>query len=207
MNIVLLAGSPSAPSRVATLVEHVAARLRARQARTQVFDLNAFEPGSLVYANTRAPAVARYVQAVAEADALVVATPVYQSSFSGAVKLLLDLIPQNGLRDKIVLPIAAGGSLNHLLTLDYALKPVLASLGADSVLGGVYASGPDLVREADEYKIQDTIRQRLDEAADELANRVRPGAPQPSLTRRVESATPRRVPGPDVREALRQANG
>ena len=140
MNIVLLAGSPSTPSRVATLIEYVAARLVAHDARTEVFDLNAFEPASLVYANTRAPAVQRYIQAVAAADALVVATPVYQSSFAGALKLLLDLIPQNGLRDKSVLPIAAGGSPHHLLTLDYALKPVLASLGADRVLGGVSLS-------------------------------------------------------------------
>ena len=188
MNIVLLAGSPSSPSRVATLVDHIGARLRDRQAHTAQFDLNAFEPGSLVYANTRAPEIQRYIQAIAAADALVVATPVYQSSFSGAIKLLLDLIPQNGLRHKVVLPIAAGGSPHHLLTLDYALKPVLASLGADSVLGGVYASGPDLVREAGGYRIQPAIRERLDTAADELANRVRPSAPQPPLLRRADSS-------------------
>ena len=64
----------------------------------------------------------------------------------------------------------------------------LASLGADSVLGGVYASGPDLVREAGGYRIQPAIRERLDTAADELANRVRPSAPQPPLLRRADSS-------------------
>ena len=68
MKIVLIAGSPSAPSRVATLIEHVAARLAEHHAGTEVFGLDAFEPASLVYANTRAPAVARYIQAVAAAE-------------------------------------------------------------------------------------------------------------------------------------------
>jgi FMN reductase len=207
MKIVLIAGSPSAPSRVATLIEHVAARLAEHHAGTEVFGLDAFEPASLVYANTRAPAVARYIQAVAAADALVVATPVYQSSFSGALKLLLDLIPQNGLRDKSVLPIAAGGSAHHLLTLDYALKPVLASLGADRVLGGVYASGPDLVRDADRYRIQPGIRERLDAAADELASRLRPSTAQPLALRRVEPGRGRTVFATAAGEWLRKAAG
>ena len=44
-----------------------------------------------------------------------------------------------------MLPLATGGSLAHLLALDYALKPVLAALGARDILDGVYATEAQLV--------------------------------------------------------------
>ena len=43
-----------------------------------------------------------------------------------------------------VLPLATGGSLAHFLALDYALKPVLAALGARDILDGVYATDAQL---------------------------------------------------------------
>lgn len=37
-----------------------------------------------------------------------------------------------------MLPLAVGGTLSHLLAIDYALKPVLSALGAQNILQGVY---------------------------------------------------------------------
>jgi len=42
-----------------------------------------------------------------------------------------------------VLPLATGGSPGHLLALEYALKPVLAALGARHVLDAVYVVDSD----------------------------------------------------------------
>jgi FMN reductase len=49
--------------------------------------------------------------------------------------------------DKGVLPIATAGSLAHCLVLEYALKPVLAALGASSFLPGVCLIDSDFVYE------------------------------------------------------------
>ena len=65
-----------------------------------------------------------------DADAIVVATPVYQAAYSGLLKVFLDLLPQFAFRGKAVLPIVTGGSPAHVLAVDYALRPVLANLGA-----------------------------------------------------------------------------
>lgn len=202
MNIVLLAGSPGFPSRVAAVVDYVAHRLRERGAKASSFDVNAFDSAALLYADTQSPAIRRYLGAVAEADAIVIATPVYQSSFSGVIKLFLDLIPQNGLKHKIALPIASGGSPNHLLILDYALKPVLSALGADSVLNGVYVTSAELSRHEGDYVIGDGIRQRLDDAADELAARI---APYSDAAPQAESSV-RQAPY-DVAKLIRSATG
>lgn len=44
------------------------------------------------------------------------------------LKVFLDLLPQFALQGKLVLPMATGGSPNHMLALDYALRPVLLGL-------------------------------------------------------------------------------
>ncbi|MCH1932822.1 NAD(P)H-dependent oxidoreductase, partial [Shewanella sp. A25] len=71
---------------------------------------------------------------VEEADAVIVASQVYKASFTGILKTYLDLLPQKGLENKIVLPLMLGGTISHLLAIDYSLKPVLASLGAENII-------------------------------------------------------------------------
>ena len=77
---------------------------------------------------------------VAQADAVVIATPVYKAAYSGILKAFLDLLPQDGLRGKLVLPLATGGSQSHMLALDYGLRPVLSALDAKHVLPSIYAT-------------------------------------------------------------------
>jgi hypothetical protein len=85
------------------------------------------------------PAIRRAREQVAAARLVVIATPIYKASYSGLLKTFLDLLPQDALRGKTVLALGTGGSVAHLLALDYALKPVLAALGARHILDTVYA--------------------------------------------------------------------
>jgi FMN reductase len=72
----------------------------------------------------------RVIAAVSEADAVLLASPVYRGSFTGALKNLLDLIPVEGLRDKPVGIVAMGATLHHYLGVDWQLRAVLAWFGA-----------------------------------------------------------------------------
>src|SRR4029078_10564326 len=76
------------------------------------------------------PDNAEAVAAIPEADAIVVATPVYQAAYTGLLNVFLDLLPQFAFRGKAVLPIVTGGSTEHVLAVYYALRPVLAGLGS-----------------------------------------------------------------------------
>jgi FMN reductase len=71
---------------------------------------------------------------------------VYKASFSGIIKTFLDLLPQNGLSGKVVTPLFIGGSIAHLLTIDYALKPVLSALGVNHFGTSVYAVDTQITR-------------------------------------------------------------
>jgi len=114
---------------------------------------------------------------VAKADVVVVATPVYKAAYSGVLKVFLDLLPQTGLQGKTVLPLATGGSPNHMLALDYALRPVLQSLGAKHILPGIYATDAQVaVTESGAYEVSAEIGLRLDEAVDTLVREVLPAA-------------------------------
>ncbi|WP_050467166.1 NADPH-dependent FMN reductase [Herbaspirillum chlorophenolicum] len=140
MTILLLAGSPSAPSRSTRLLNHVGdklVQLGHRYARLEVRDL----PGqAILRADWNDAQIKAALSTVEEASAVVIATPVYKAAYSGILKAFLDLLPQFGLTDKLVLPLATGGSQSHMLALDYALRPVLSSLNPKHVLPSIYAT-------------------------------------------------------------------
>ena len=107
-----------------------------------------------------------------------IATPVYKAAYSGVLKVFLDILPQTALKGKVVLPLATGGSPHHMLALDYALRPVLQSLGAQHILPGVYATDAQIPKTDDgAYQIGDEIAGRIDDAVQLL---VREGLRQVS---------------------------
>ncbi len=73
-------------------------------------------------------------------------------------------MPQKALYRKIILPIAVGGSIGHLLALEYALKPILAVLGATTVSHSVYIVDKQIIRLEDgSSAVEDEAINRLDE--------------------------------------------
>jgi len=144
MNVLLLGGSPSTPSTTWRLLQLVGERLAAQGHRTVALQVRELPAQALLRAELSDPAVAAAVAQVAEADAVVVGTPVYKAAYSGVLKVFLDLLPQDGLAGKLVLPLATGGSQSHMLALDYALRPVLASLAPRHILPSIYATSDQL---------------------------------------------------------------
>ncbi|MAM58591.1 MAG: FMN reductase (NADPH) [Salinicola sp.] len=180
MHIVTLAGSPSANSRSTSMLDYVRQRIGASNARFSSFTLDDFDPAALVQGHWDHPDVAALRDEVLAADAVVIATPVYQASFSGGLKLMLDLLPQGALTRKTVLALATGGSDHHLLMLDYALKPVLSSLGARHQLAGVYASPLHIEKEMDgRYRLGEELQSRLNDVIDELIDAITPASAEP----------------------------
>lgn len=94
------------------------------------WNLQNFAAEDLLYARFDSPALNTFTEQLQQADGLIVATPVYKAAYSGALKTLLDLLPERALQGKVVLPLATGGTVAHLLAVDYALKPVLSALKA-----------------------------------------------------------------------------
>jgi FMN reductase len=170
MHIVLLSGSPALRSRTEVLLDYVRQRLEAQQVEVSLLRVRDLPAEDLLHVRFDSPAVQQLQAVVANADGLVVGTPVYKASFTGALKVLLDLLPERALAHKVVLPLASGGSPAHLLAVDYALKPVLAALKAQEMLSGVFAVDKQIAYpEGDRpAQIDDELRERLDDALEQL---------------------------------------
>lgn len=169
MSVLLIAGSPSDRSRTAALLEAAGQRLEARGVLVDRLRVRDLSPQALLLADFGHPSVSQATGQVAAADVVIVATPVYKAAYSGVLKVFLDLLPQDGFKGKVVLPLATGGSPHHMLALDYSLRPVLQSLGAKHILPGIYATDAQVtLNESGSYQVSADIRQRLDDAVNTL---------------------------------------
>lgn len=147
--VLSVSGSPSATSRTARLLRHLGTRLVAQGHEVIPLDVRALPAEALLGADLAHPAITRVTAAFERADGVVIGTPVYKAAYSGLLKTLLDLLPQYALAGKTVLPLATGGTTAHVLAIDYALRPVLSSMGAGHIVQGWFTldrdiqSGPD----------------------------------------------------------------
>jgi FMN reductase len=161
--LLVISGSPSATSRTARLGGLVTERLTRSGARAALLDLRTLPAEDLLQARTTAPALASAIELVASASGVVVATPIYKAAYSGLLKAFLDVLPQFGLRDKVVLPLATGGSVAHVLAIDYALRPVLSSMDPLHVVPGLFILDTHIVvKEDGTAELEGDTSQKLD---------------------------------------------
>jgi len=157
--IVIINGANAASSRVNAVQQHIE-KTFSEVTSIEVFKLPAED---LLSANFNSEHIQAVNQLVEKAEAIVVITPVYKAAYSGILKTYLDLLPQKGLEHKTILPIAVGGSLAHLLSLEYALKPVLSVLGATTILQPVYLIDKQIERKDNgSFTIAEEAIQRID---------------------------------------------
>jgi len=176
-DILIIAGSPSASSKSGALFEHIRQQLAKESLTSRVVSVRDFPAEDLLHAKYDSPVFDEIKKLVENASGIIVTTPIYKASYTGALKALLDILPQTALRGKTVLPIANGGSPAHLLAIDYAIKPVLSALGATDLLQGVYIVEGQLKVDSDGVAVfTDELRARIDDSVARLAANVRPRA-------------------------------
>lgn len=171
--VVTISGSPSSTSRTNELASTVGADLRARGFDVAAINVRDLPAEDLISARGDSPALRDALSALEAARGVVVLTPVYKAAYSGVLKTFLDLLPQFGLSNKVVLPLATGGTLAHVLAIDYALRPVLLALGARHVVTGLFLLDKLLDRRPEGGVIvNEEIRGRLDGVIGEFAAHV-----------------------------------
>jgi FMN reductase len=192
--IVAVSGSPAPASRSRLLAGWTGSWLRGRQFEVDAIDVRDLPAEEILFARSGAPALKGALEILARADGVVIVTPVYKASYSGLLKVFLDLLPQTGFRGKVVLPLAVGGSSAHVLAIDYALRPVLAALDALHVTAGLFFLDKELERTAEgDLRIAPPMEGRLNQALDafvrglQLTNLDRP-APLPGAEERAAAS-------------------
>ena len=126
------------------------------------------------------------VQAIAGAEAVIFASPVYRASFTGALKNLLDHVPVEALAGKPCGIVAMGASQHHYLGVDGHLRDVLAWFGSLVAPTSVYLTSADFtaegMSESARADLRELVRTVLRLRA--LASQGTPLGPEPLAARR-----------------------
>lgn len=122
------------------------------------------------------PTLQAAIDQVTGADGLIVASPVFNASYSGLFKTFFDVIEHESLVGRPVLLAATGGTARHSLVLEHALRPLFSYLGADTVRTAVFAASEDWGRAG--VPADGSLVQRIDRAARELAGAMSVREPQ-----------------------------
>ncbi|GAA6526876.1 CE1759 family FMN reductase [Intrasporangium sp. DVR] len=127
------------------LTEAVVRALPAEEVSVEVIEVRAVahDLTNNVLTGFASPDLQARLDAIVEADALIVSTPIYSASYSGLFKMLVDVLPKDSLRGKPVLLGATGGTARHSLAIDHALRPLFAHLGALVAPVAVFAASED----------------------------------------------------------------
>lgn len=142
INLVTVSGNLGVRSRTRALIDAVADKVadRADIVRTDItVGELAPELGALIDPSAIPPKVAAAIAAIAQADLLVVGTPVYKGSYTGLFKHLFDFIDPNALAGLPVVLTATGGTPRHALVIEHQLRPLFGFFLAHTAPTGVFA--------------------------------------------------------------------
>jgi FMN reductase len=134
-----ISGSPSPTSRARILLESILRQLASEGVEVELVDLGELSADALL-GRCQDASVDRAVQSATNADILLLGTPVYQATYSGLLKVFLDLFPKFALHKSVVGLVAAGGTSLHALSIDHALRPLVTNLGGLSAVNAVYVT-------------------------------------------------------------------
>jgi FMN reductase len=145
--ILLIGGSPSHPSKAHTLLNYAKDLLEnqpERQFNIPKLKINTLLVRDLLaedlaFGRYSSPALIYPKKLIQDADGIIIVSPISKTAYTGVLKSFLDLLPRGILSHKIILPLATSNNIAHSSAIDYSLKPVLAELGATSILNSVFA--------------------------------------------------------------------
>lgn len=162
--VLVVSGSPAPISKSARLADHTCDELGKAGIETRHVRVRDLPAHPLLAGDATDPAIAKAIALLESADGVVFVTPTYKASYSGMMKTFIDLLPQRALAGKAVLPLAVGGSLAHVLMLDYAFRPVLHSLGVRHSVQGCFLIDTALDLAAPDFVTGDLQRDMLQRA-------------------------------------------
>jgi FMN reductase len=188
--VTFIAGSPTVDSRSTFVLNYLQKKLDKIGIYSSFLDIRNFSPSDLVYARFDSPSIVESIQEIQESDGIIIGTPVYKGTYSGVLKSYLDLLPQDIFVDKVIFPLATGGSLAHLLSIDFSFKPLLANLGAQQIIKGVYLVDSKLPRnENKQLHIEQELENRLIKELNRFVNAITFSEKQKEITNLIEVET------------------
>ncbi|HUA28869.1 MAG TPA: CE1759 family FMN reductase [Streptosporangiaceae bacterium] len=166
--LAVVSAGASDPSSTRLLAERTADRVaaladrRGHKATISLIDLReiATDVTNALVSQLISPRLQQAIRALAEADGVVAAAPVYKAAPSGLFTSFLHALDNDLLIGKPVILAATAGTARHALVTDDQMRPMFAYLRAMAVPTSLFAAPEDWSDPA--------LNQRIDRAASEL---------------------------------------
>ena len=148
-NLLAIVGAVTPPGRLLAATTAMLEGARSTNAEIATHLINLADR-KIAFADGRPPEqygddTATSVKQVHDAYAVLIASPVYRGSITGALKNFLDQLPIEALMGKPVGIIAMGATTHHYLGVDWHLRDILAWFGAFVAPTSTYLSSADFV--------------------------------------------------------------
>jgi|SRR5690625_26511 len=134
-DIIIISGSPSNTSKTKKVLDYLGEIMEKEGFSIKHISVRDVSKDVLFEGAYDSLEIQNIATLIQDAKGVIIGSPVYKGAYSGVLKTLIDVLPQDVLEHKPVLPIMTGGSSSHLLALEYTLKPVLATLKAHNLKG------------------------------------------------------------------------
>ena len=142
-DVVVISGHPSPASRTLRLATELGERISRSRGGGAFATVDVAELGPRLLTPDDGATGAALME-VQDAALLIVATPTYRGTFSGALKVLLDQLPANALAGVLAVPVVTAEVQSQAETAEAFLARLLRELGADVVDFGLTATGAEL---------------------------------------------------------------
>lgn len=115
------------------------------------------------------PELAKAIERIAEADAMIAVSPTFSASYSGLFKSFFDVLDPKFIDGMPVLFGATGGTSRHSLMLETAMRPLFSYLRANTMPTAIYAAPEDWGNGSD-----GSFESRINAGASELVSVIAP---------------------------------
>lgn len=115
------------------------------------------------------PELAKAIERIAAADAMIAVTPTFSASYSGLFKSFFDVLDPKFIDGMPVLFGATGGTSRHSLMLETAMRPLFSYLRANTMPTAIYAAPEDWGNGSD-----GSFESRINAGASELVSVIAP---------------------------------
>ena len=163
--IVFISGSPQNNSRSARIARAVLDKLETAEVRVRTFGISDFESTDLLYGRADNRAGQHYLETIKESSALIFSTPVYKATYSGGLKLLIDVIPPDALRGKTALAVASARVGRHFQSVQRAFEDLYRFFDVGFVIQPVFVLDEQLREHEGRTLFDDAAQTSIDRAA------------------------------------------
>jgi FMN reductase len=158
IRLVAVSAGDSPASKTRALVESIV-----KERGGELIDLSQLSADGLL-GRREDDEVARTVASAAAADVLIVASPVYRATYTGALKAFFDRFQPGALANTAVVLVATAAVPEHFLALDTGGRALVASVDGWTVPRVVYATGEDFVDGVPTSGLLARLREAVDQA-------------------------------------------